>query len=202
MKEIFHDKILRTSIMVFVAIILLMFVLINCTIIPRICVDLLGYIALADVLFIAWICAFPEECADKHQYEVKFQLIDEIKIKDAETHNNKKDIINLFYENKEYLTKEEKNMFTWRRLKLEKDEQRYDQFLKVQKEYLRYIFTATIGAEILGKILKWDELLAKGTIISYGVLFVMIIIASKRLIFAFLNQNFKYEYQVILQNMK
>lgn len=136
MKEIFHDKILRTSIMVFVAIILLMFALINCTTIPRICVDLLGYIALADVLFIAWICAFPEECADKRQYEVKFQLIDEIKIKDAETYNNKKDIINLFYKNKEYLTKEEKNMFTWRRLKLEKDEQRYHQFLKVQKEYL------------------------------------------------------------------
>ena len=59
---------------------------------------------------------------------------------------------------------------------------------------MRYIFTATIGAEILGKILKWDKLLAKGTIISYGVLFVMIIIAFIRLIFAFLNQNFKYEY--------
>lgn len=192
-KGIFRDKILRTSIMVCVTIILLI-AFINYTTIPRICVDLLGYIALADLLFIAWICAFPEECADKRQYEMKFQLIDKIKIKDAETYNNKKGIIKLFYKNKKHLTKEEINMFTWRRLKLEKDEQRYYQFLKVQKDYLRYIFTTAIGAKILEEILKWDKLLNRGIIISYGILFTIIIVVCMRLILAFINRNFKYEY--------
>lgn len=192
-KHEFHDKIFLASIISMIIIIFLMFLL-KVMGILKIYIDLMSYIALLNALVIAWICVYPGEGSDKNKYEGKFKIIDEIKIKDAETYNNKKDIINLFYESRKYLTKEEKDMFTWRRLKLEKDEQRYQLFFKVQKEYLRYIFAGTIGSVILKGMLEWDKLLEKKTIISYGILFLSIIITLMRLVLWVMNTNYKYEY--------
>lgn len=192
-KHEFHDKIFLASIISMIIIIFLMFLL-KVMGILKIYIDLMSYIALLNAVVIAWICVYPGEGSDKNKYEGKFKIIDEIKIKDAETYNNKKDIINLFYESRKYLTKEEKDMFTWRRLKLEKDEQRYQLFFKVQKEYLRYIFAGTIGSVILKGMLEWDKLLEKKTIISYGILFLSIIITLMRLVLWVMNTNYKYEY--------